>query len=279
MKIGLVLSGGAAWGIANIGVLDVLAEEGIEISSYAGSSMGAIVAALPALGVPLSTLRSLALALHPLKVASFTRRPLRRGLHGGVLQQKMHDVLFPIIGSARLQDCSVPFVCVAGKITNPILWHRIVLSGFTEHFLSCVESCVLPPETKVIDALMATSAIPVIFSPMVIDGTEFVDLVHFGAIPTQRLRDLCHPDIVIGTDTAPRYSRIEKWLPPGWQEFLRRGHAQLDTDKSLCDVLIEPIMPARPFRFDRAEDFIEAGRIATRKALPRILEAMEKFEG
>lgn len=270
MKIGLVLSGGAAWGIANIGVLEVLAEEGIEISSFAGSSMGAIVASLPALGVPLSTLRALAHALHPLRIARLSANPLQGGLHGGIFQQKMHDILHPIIGSARLKDCQIPFVCVAGKITNPIHWHRIVLSGFSDHFLSCVEPVVLSPDTKIIDALMATSAIPIIFSPVFIDGSPYVDLVHFGAIPAQQLRRIVAPDIVIGTDTAPRYSRTMKWLPPGWKEFLERGHAQLDADKALCDVLIQPIMPARPFRFDKADAFIEAGREATLKSLPLI---------
>lgn len=274
MKIGLVLSGGAAWGISNIGVLEVLAEEGIEISSFAGSSMGAIVASLPALGVPLSTLRTLAGALHPLRIATLSAKPLHGGLHGGIFQQKMYDILHPIIGSARLKDCQIPFVCVAGKIIKPIQWHRIVLSGFSDHFLSCVEPCVLPPETMVIDALMATSAIPVLFSPFSIGRSEYVDLVHFGAIPTKRLRDLCHPDVVIGTDTAPRYSRVEKWLPLGWQEFLQRGHAQLDADKALCDVMIEPVMPARPFRFDKADAFITAGREATEKALPAIRRAL-----
>ena len=49
-KVGLVLSGGGAKGLAHIGVLEILEEEGVQIDYIGGTSMGAIVGGLYAAG-------------------------------------------------------------------------------------------------------------------------------------------------------------------------------------------------------------------------------------
>ena len=49
-KIGLVLSGGAARGLAHVGVLKALEEQGIHIDAIAGTSMGAVIGGLYASG-------------------------------------------------------------------------------------------------------------------------------------------------------------------------------------------------------------------------------------
>src|SRR5476651_1712878 len=60
-KIGLVLSGGAARGLAHIGVLKALEEQGIRIDAIAGTSMGAVVGGLYASGYKIDELEKLAL--------------------------------------------------------------------------------------------------------------------------------------------------------------------------------------------------------------------------
>src|SRR5688572_15239056 len=64
-KIGLVLSGGGAKGLAHIGVLKVLEEAGVEISYIGGTSMGAIVGGLYASGYSATELDSIFNALDP----------------------------------------------------------------------------------------------------------------------------------------------------------------------------------------------------------------------
>ena len=59
-KVGLALSGGAARGLAHIGVLEVLAKEGIPIDMIAGTSAGALVGALYAQGKDASMIKKLA---------------------------------------------------------------------------------------------------------------------------------------------------------------------------------------------------------------------------
>ena len=58
-KVGLVLSGGGAKGVAHIGVLKVLEEAGIPIDYIAGTSMGSLVGALYAIGYDAHTMDSL----------------------------------------------------------------------------------------------------------------------------------------------------------------------------------------------------------------------------
>lgn len=267
---GLVLSGGAACGLANVGVLEVLEEQKILPSCIAGSSMGAIVGGLWALGIPAKTMRSVALDLTMASVAAVSPSPLRNGLHGGILRQRITEKLEPLIGDATIADCRIPFVCIAGKVIKPIRWQGILREGFTEKAMESVSPHVFDGHTRVIDAMLASSAIPVVFSPVVVGTEEFIDLCHFGAVPARTLRQRCHPKIVIATCTDPRMEGLEKILPHSWRRFIADGVAEMNRSLEVCDLVIRPDIPASPFRFDKAEVFIEAGRRAAEGGLQDI---------
>lgn len=275
MKRGLVLSGGAAWGLANIGVLKVMEREGFRFDCIAGSSMGAIVAGAYALGISIDVIEDTAAKISLLSVARFANPPFQHGFHGGLLRQKLETILSPIIGNARIADAKIPFVCVAGKVMKPVSWEKILFPGFAEHFSECIVPYVFPPETRMIDAMLASSAIPVVFAPVQIGSETFVDLVHFGSIPARQLRALHQPDVMIGTDTNPRYGMLRRLLPAPWREFIDRGHAEIEADKEACDLVIEPRMPAPMFRFDRADDFIVSGQLAAEKRLPELRQILD----
>jgi predicted acylesterase/phospholipase RssA len=270
MTWGLVLSGGGALGLANAGVLNVLEGEGYKPDFIAGSSMGAIIAALYAYTGSTEVLEELCNKLSLDSVARISDAPFKGGLHGGLFQQHLKHHLNDCIGEAVIGDCNIPFVCTAGKVKQPIDWLRIIQPGFTDYALSCVEFHVFDPETRIIDAIMASSAIPVVFSPVVIDGTEYVDTVHFGAIPARTLRSIHHPDIIVSSDTTPTYGALEKLLPASWKEFLDRGYEELEKSRQSSDLVIEPVMPANLLRFDKAREFMEAGEVATEGRLEEI---------
>lgn len=275
-SFGLVLSGGAACGLANIGVLDALLARGHRPSSIAGSSMGAIVAALYALGHSQETLRDVAAGLAPARVVRLSASPLRGGLHGGVLEQQLERHLEPLVGDARIGDCDIPFVCVAGRVRESIRWERALMPNFTQHVITRVEPVVFPASTRVLDALRATSAIPVVFSPARIDGEEYVDLMHFGAIPVKALRETCAPRTVIATDTMPSYQMLERFMPPAMAEFLSAGYAERDRNLVACEHVVRPELPASMLRFDRSEAFIDAGRAATERCMTVIEEVLTR---
>jgi len=270
MSWGLVLSGGAAFGIANGGVLEVLEREGLKPDCIAGSSMGAIIAAGCAFGIPLDRIHEAVRQLTIVSVARFSDLPLRHGLHSGIFRHEVERLMRPFFGDATIGDCSIPFVCVAGKVHKRIAWSHIVRRTFRQEFEEAVSHYVFPPETRLVDALAATSAIPVVFSPVDIHGQTFVDLCHFGPIPARALKDRCHADRIVATDTHPTYDALRTFLPTGWREFLEAGDKVIAEDKAACDVLICPVPPFALFRFDKGEAFWEAGKKAAEKSLPHV---------
>lgn len=277
MTWGLVLSGGAAYGLANAGVLSVLEREGLRPDYVAGSSMGAIIGALYALTGSMERVMPLCEILRMDNVARLSEQPLKGGkLHGGLLRPQLEKHLKDLLGDARIGDCVIPFVCVAGRVKEPIAWSRVVLPGFTDDVLRKVEPVSFGPGTRLLDAIMASSAIPVVFSPVMIDGQEYVDLVHFGAIPARTLRDIHHPDVLIATDTNPAYSALMAYLPRSWNEFLQRGYAELERSKAACDLVITPELTSAPFRFDKARDFVAAGEKAAQEALPDVRRLLQR---
>ena len=275
MKRGLVLSGGAAWGLANIGVLRVFEREGFRFDCIAGSSMGAIIAGAYALGIPVSVLTETAAKISLLTVARLAQSPFAQGFHSGLLRQELEAILAPTIGGALIGDAKIPFVCIAGKVVKPVSWERIMQQGFSDHFTECIVPYVFPPETTMIDALLASSAIPVVFAPVRVGSDDFVDLVHFGAIPARQLRELHGPDVIIGTDTNPRYGFLRRVLPNPWKEFIERGQQEIEADREACNLVITPRMPAPLFRFDRANDFIASGLAAAEKRIPELRDILD----
>lgn len=270
MTWGLVLSGGIAQGIANIGVLQVLEEENLKPDYIAGSSMGAIVAALYALGYPANVFDDILKKLSPFTVAEPSGNPMKDGFHGGFFQQKLHGFLGDLLKDKTMDDCKTPFLCMAGKVVKPIQWERIVSAGFANDVRACIEPHFFLHDTKLIDAIMASSAVPVLFSPVRIGDDTFIDLCSFGAVPSRTLKEVYMPDVLIATDTQPRYAALSKLLPKGWREFLLAGETSLEESLGECDLVIKPDLPFGPYRFDKADAFVKAGRDAAKEMLPKI---------
>lgn len=270
MTWGLVLSGGVAQGIANVGVLRVLEREGLAPDYVGGSSMGAVAGALLALGYSSDVFDGILKDVSPFTVAEPSGNPLKDGFHGGFLQQKLHRFLGDLLGDKRVGDCSIPFLCLAGKVIRPIRWEKMFSPDFAQDVRTCVEPYFFPHDARIIDALMATSAVPVVFSPVTVGEDSFIDLCSFGAVPARTLRQVYLPDIVIATDTQPHYERLAPFLPKGWKQFLADGARSLQESLDSCDLVIKPDLPYGPYRFDKADAFVKAGEEAAERMLPKI---------
>ena len=211
----------------------------------------------------------------PVGVVELSAAPFRGGLHGGLFSQRLEEHLHHLIGDARISDCRIPFTCIAGKVLEPIRWERVLLPDFTEHVIACVQAHTFGPEVRVLDAMRASSAIPVIFSPAKVGNDEFVDLLHFGPIPARSLRQQHSPDIVIATDTQPEWEHLEPWLPAPVKAFMQAGQAETTLSLTACDLVIRPPLPATALRFDQAGAFAESGHDQTRRQLPEIKALLE----
>lgn len=275
MKWALVLSGGAAYGMANAGVLESLEEANLKPNVIAGSSMGAIVGALQATGHDSRVFRNICREVKLRHSISFSEGWLSGKLHGGFLRQRLDEYLLPYIGNTTIGDCITPFVCIAGRVIEPVKWNRIVRSGFADYIEGCVEKYVFGPEVKLMDAIMASSAIPVVFSPAEIDGEEYIDLVHYGALPARTVKELHNPDVIIATDTSPRHEDLHPYLPKPWREFLERGLEENKKSRAVCDMIIEPRMPQAAWRFDKGEAFMEAGKNSCNAVIKGIKALLE----
>lgn len=205
-KVGVVLSGGGAKGIAHIGALKVIEQAGIKVDYIGGTSMGAIVGALYASGYTAKELDSMFMGTNfpdliqdnfPRGAKSFYEKEdteryaislpfndlkisVPQAISGG---QKIYGELVKLLYHVRhIQDFSelpIPFVCVA---TNIETGEKILL-----------EEGYLP------EAIMASGTLPSLFEPAELDGAILIDGGVLNNYPIDEVRAL-GADIIIGVD-------------------------------------------------------------------------------
>ena len=199
-KVGLVLSGGAARGLAHIGVLKALEEQGVRIDAIAGTSMGAVIGGLYASGYSIAELEQVALTMDWRQVLSDdpprTDVPFRRkqddrdflikqrlsfrddgslGLPLGVIQGQNLALLLErlLVRSSDIRDFDrlpIPFRAVATDIAND---QKVVF-----------RSGHLP------QVIRASMSIPAVFAPVELDGRLLVDGGMVDNIPVDVARDM-----------------------------------------------------------------------------------------
>ena len=167
-KVGLALSGGAARGLAHIGVLKALEEESIPIDMIAGASAGALVGACYAKEKKATALEEIALGVDWKKMARLVDMNLILLWKGFVQGQKAKSFLSSLIGDIEFKDLEIPLAVVAADAQS---MEEIVIS-----------------EGSVIEAVRASISMPVIFTAVkwgdrfLIDGGVInpmpVDVVH-----------------------------------------------------------------------------------------------------
>ena len=148
--IGLALGGGAAKGVAHIGVLKALEDANIEVDYIAGTSVGAMIAALYAFKVDVETIGSLARRLTMSKVTSF-----KLNKTGFFSTESLRELMLEYVGDVAIEDAVIPLSIVATDINSG---EEIILTS-----------------GSVVDAVCASAAIPGIYIPVEINGRTLVD--------------------------------------------------------------------------------------------------------
>lgn len=149
-RIGLALGGGAAKGIAHIGVLKAFEEEHIRIHCISGTSVGALVASYHAFGRPAESILSICSTLNLSKIINFT---LKRG--GLFSTDAIREMIHRDLGDCRIEDADIPLaICATDIETGEQLIFR---------------------EGSLADAVCASMAVPGLFVPVEIDGRILVD--------------------------------------------------------------------------------------------------------
>ena len=278
-KVGLVLSGGAARGLAHVGVLKALEEQGIHIDAIAGTSMGAVIGGLYASGYKIDELEKLALGIDWKEALSDAPEredvPFRRkqddrdflvkqklsfrddgslGLPLGVIQgQNLALLLESLLAhSSDIRDFDklpIPFRAVATDIVNG---EKVV---FRKGHLPQV--------------IRASMSIPAVFAPVEINGQLLVDGGMVDNIPVDVAREM-GVDIVIVVDIGTPL-RGRKELNTVFDilnqsiTLMTRSNSEVQlASLKPDDILIQPVLASYGTTdFGRSADIINAGYRAT----------------
>jgi NTE family protein len=282
-RVGLALSSGGAKGLAHIGVIQVLEENGIEVDVVAGCSMGAYVAAVWGYGCDGSTMEKLAREvegrLWVWRLVDPVFPPREGFIRGRSIKRRLQNT----IGDARFSELARPIRVVA---TNVYTLDRVVFSS-----------------GDVASAVHASVAIPGVCAPVVIDGETYVDGGIADPIPVDVLEEMGIDRIIaVNTIPTPAYMRcclemereqealygrrraflkalnrqVNYFAPGNILDIMMRAvhGAQIRVAEEACrhaDVVLRPLgMDARWYEFDKPCKYIELGRRAAEEHLDEI---------
>lgn len=281
-KIALVLSGGGARGLAHIGAIEELEKHEYEISSIAGTSMGALVGGVYAQG-KLSEFKDWISSLDHFEIFKLVDFTLGAG--GLVKGDKVLNAMKKFIPDVNIEELPFPYSATAVDIIK----HREVV--FTSGSLY--------------DAIRASIAIPTVFTPIKKDGAVLVDGGVMNNVPISHVERTKGDKLVVvhvnanipvlkpdmnKEEEEEKESRYKKWLNT-FADFLNgskdKEHklgflslidntlttgmlrlAQLTIENGNPDILIETSRDiCGTYDFYKAEEVIETGRLAARKVL------------
>ncbi|ABF41468.1 Patatin [Candidatus Koribacter versatilis Ellin345] len=255
-KIGIALGGGFARGLAHIGVLRVLQEEGIPIDFVAGTSVGSIVGASFCSGISAREMQEIAAIV---RFKDFARWSLNK--LGFCTSDRMDRFLCKIVKCKTFEELNIPLAVVATDLTT----------GEGVVFRS----------GPIVEAVRASCAYPGMFQPVRVNGRLLVDGMLAHAVPTTPLRDM-------GADRV-----LAVYLSAHWVNLKGPRHvfdvigqcfsiAQAKMSgiwKRDADLVIEPNVDGFAYDgFDRATDLIRAGENSIREVVPTIHQWMKVAE-
>jgi len=271
--IGLVLSGGGARGMAEIGVVKAMEELGIPIDAVGGTSAGSLVAGAVARGWPIDAVT----------------RTLRKGM---VESSNPVDLTVPVASIAAGRRISERLRTASGDVAIEDLWLDFFCVSTN---LSRVRPHVHRRGTAW-RAIRASMSIPGVFPPVALDGDVLVDGGLVDNLPVAQMR-LGHEGItVVAVDVGVHRALVAGDLPDstvvdGWRLVLDRLHprrpnpdvvsiltvlARLtelgggmgDAQPDMGDVLVRPDVDRFPILdFDRFDELVEVGYRAGLEAL------------
>ncbi len=176
-KINLVLSGGGARGIAHLGVIKALLEYGIEINQIAGVSMGSIMGAFIADGYsPDDALKIIC----EQRLFSLFSPIFRRGLFS---MNGLEKGLNKYIKHKTIESLNIPLTIYATCVQNGQL--------------------VAFDKGDIVKPIIASSSIPGLFEPMLIDGKQYIDGGVLNNLPVESFMDL--PEPLVAVHVNPPY--------------------------------------------------------------------------
>jgi NTE family protein len=247
-SLGIALGGGFARGIAHVGALKVLEEEGIPIDYVAGTSVGAIIGAGYCGGMTAAELGELA---RTLRLSHFARLTFSR--YGFYNNDRMVRFFARAFKQHTFEDMKIPLAITATEFRTG--------------------EAVVFTKGPIVDPIRASCAYPGMFLPVQIEGRSYIDGMLAYAVPTTPLRQM-GAERVIALYLSAHWSNAK---PPRHvfevigQCFSIAQARLADSWKKDANLVIEPDVNGFAYDcFERTPELIAAGEAAMRAALPQV---------
>jgi len=278
----LALSGGGTRGLAHIGVLEAIQEQGIPIAGIVGTSMGSIIGGLAASGYTPSELR------HVVEELDLTN----------LLSEKTNPIFVPLPSDSVSPRNKVPWVMLnqAGDVVGPLggmsgvkllerfaqLASRIQVIRFDELQIpfAAVATDLETGEKVVLrsgslaSAMRASMAIPALFDPWPMGDRLLVDGGLVSNLPVETAKEIFPGYPVIAVDVTGKLKtkkQIRSLVDVIDQSITIFTHRNVEHESPLADLLIlPPVEGVSIFDLSNAEVVIEGGKRATLEMLPEI---------
>ncbi|QYJ69482.1 patatin-like phospholipase family protein [Flavobacterium litorale] len=251
--IGITLSGGGTKGIAHAGALKFFEEENIVPHHLAGTSSGAIVAALYAWGKKPEEILDFFRSIYFFHWKHFTFRKA-----GFIDADAFKNYFKPVFKDATIGDSPFRLHITATNIVSGKLH-------------------VFPPEVKILDAILASAAFPGIIAPYEINGKLYSDGGILNHFPTDILQGRC--ETLIGVYLGPM-QKVEASDLKNIKSVVARAYDLLSANSNmhksmLCDWVISPnnLAPYNTFETNKVKmgEIFDIGYEAAKKSYAELI--------
>ena len=247
-KVGLALGGGAAHGVAHIGVIQVLIENNIPIDYISGCSAGAIVGGLYSTGSDMYLAGKLCATID---MSTFIDIIIPK--MGFIKGDKAENLVDMLCKGKNIEDCNPPFSAVACDL----------ITG----------KCVTLNKGRVAKACHASFAIPGVFEPVEINEMQLVDGGAMTRIPIKEVKEM-GAEYVIGVDVGYQgsgHNKAKNLMEVLMYSFDLSDWQNVEQLYKYCDCVIDPDLRDIPLHnLEKAEETIELGRHAALKVIDKI---------
>lgn len=213
-NVGFALSGGFIKGFAHLGIIQALFEEGVKPEIISGVSAGALAGAFIADGQEPYRIVEIFQKQRFNQLTSFAR-----SVSGLLKLDDFVDFVKEHLSTNRIEDLKIPLVISASDLDH----------GFSVQFRKGdLSKCI-----------SASCCMPILFSPVVINGVNYVDGGIFRNLPVSTIRSECDKIIAVNVSQMPSTEYKKNVFSIGIRCYNYLFRANAVHEKELADVLIE----------------------------------------
>ncbi len=213
-KFGLALGVGSAAGLAHIGVIKSLEENGIFVDCIAGTSIGALIGACYASNLDIKSVEKAFLGVDWKKLIGLMDANIFIISKGFIQGEKVKEFFKPLIGDIQFKDLKIPLSVVATDVNSG---EEVIIN-----------------EGSVIDAVRASISMPVIFVPVKIGNRYLIDGGSVNPLPIDIVKKM-EADYIIASNIVPSPSKRESSVE------VRKNKKEREKRKFLPDSIVKEL--------------------------------------